>query len=157
MKTKDTILLEQAYNNIVAKQQINTFGDLLKVIQGIQLKNKGSKILDKTVSFTVDQILGLIPGASNAKTAFEFLKTAFGRSDTKKTGTFIDKLNVDDRVAMIVDNSIEQKFLLHLVDIIKQKGADTIIPDNWNVTNEFQDFLRKNYDNRTVVVPSVNK
>jgi len=106
-------------NNNQQQLTITKFGDLLKVIRGIQLKNKGSKILDKSVSFAVDQVIGLIPGASNAKTAYDFLKTAFERPDTKKTNTVIDKLNVDDQVARIVDQSVEARFLNHLNDIIQ--------------------------------------
>ena len=157
-KNTEQQILEQIYEQIINKQQPikkpTTFGDLLKIIQGIQLKNKGSKLLDKGVNFTVDQVLGLIPGASNAKTAFDFLKTAFERPDTKKTGTIIDKLNVDDQVAAIVDGSIEQQFLQHLAELIKQHGLETPIPLNWNVTHELQAYLQKNFNNRTVNISS---
>lgn len=178
MKSKDQILLEQAYEQIsqqtkqipqtgiqsptntnsqeINQQQskIKTFGELLKLIQGIQIKNKGGKLLDKGISFAIDQVLGLVPGASNAKTAFDFLKTAFERPDTKKTGTVVDKLNVDDQVAAIIDNSVEQKFLTHLIELIKQHGVDTPIPLDWNITRELQTFLQKNFNNRTVEVPT---
>ena len=178
MKSKDQILLEQAYEQVsqqttqtpptdlqpslnansqaVGPQPLNikTFGELLKLIQGIQIKNKGGKLLDKGISFAVDQVLGLIPGASNAKTAFDFLKTAFERPDTKKTKTVVDKLNVDDQVAVIVDGSVEQKFLAHLIELIKQHGANTPIPSDWNITHELQTFLQKNFNNRTIEVPT---
>ena len=172
MKSKDQILLEEAYNQISQQSKestnnqplptttsiqqspkINTFGDLLKLIQGIQIKNKGGKLLDKGISFAVDQVLGLIPGASNAKTAFDFLKTAFERPDTKKTGTVVDKLNVDDQVAAIVDGSVEQKFLTHLTELIKHHGLEAPIPADWNITQELQTFLQKRFNNRTVEVP----
>ena len=175
LKTNDQMLLEKAYVTILedgANQQpkvlqqapgennnnqhplkINKFGDLLKIIRGIQLKNKGSKILDKSVSFAVDQVLGLIPGASNARTAYDFLKTAFERPDAKKTNTVIDKLNVDDEVAKIVDQSIEARFLNHLNDIIQNYGAETPIPADWNITKELQTFLQTNYNNRTITLP----
>lgn len=161
MRFNDQILLEQAYEQIAATKQakkqqpntIKTFGELLKVIRGIQLKNKGGQLLDKGISFAVDQAIGLIPGASNAKTAFDFLKAAFARPDTKKTGTVVDKLNVDDQVAAIVDESIEQMFLSHLIKIIEQYGENTPIPADWNVTNELQTFLQKKFNNRTIYVP----
>jgi len=166
MKNKEQTLLEKAYEQI-SQQQANkvqggtnvyqktkTFGDLLKLIQGIQIRNKGGKLVDKGIGFAVDQVLGLIPGASNAKTAFDFLKTAFERPDTKKTGTVIDRLNVDDQVAAIVDKSIEQNFLSHLTQIIKNYGVDTPIPPDWNITKELQVFLQKNFKNRTIELPS---
>jgi hypothetical protein len=161
VKSIDQVLLEEVYERISMPQKqlpqqtskVKTFGDLLKLIQGIQIKNKGGQLLDKSISFAVDQAIGLIPGASNAKTAFDFLKTAFMRPDTKKTGTVVDKLNVDDQVAAIVDSSVEHKFLVHLIDIIKQHGVNTPIPSDWNITKELQVFLQKNFNNRTVEIP----
>jgi hypothetical protein len=151
---KDHILLEAAYEKVVNNKSVKTFGDLLKIIQGIQIKNKGGKIVDKGINFAIDQVLGLVPGASNAKTAYEFLKTIFERPDTKKTNTVVDRLNVDDQVAAIVDSSVEQKFLIHLVDLIKKHGVETPIPDDWNITKELQTFLQSNFNSRTVSVPT---
>lgn len=161
VKNKDQIRLQEAYEQVQRAQQavvpsVKTFGDLLKLIQGIQIKNKGGKLLDKGINFAVDQVLGLIPGASNAKTAFDFLKTAFERSDAKKTGTVVDKLNVDDQVAQIVDGSVERKFLTHLTDLIKKRGTENPIPDDWNITKELQKFLQDNFQSRTVAVPQKN-
>jgi len=151
---KDHILLEAAYEKVVSNKSVKTFGDLLKIIQGIQIKNKGGKIMDKGINFAIDQVLGLVPGASNAKTAYEFLKTIFERPDTKKTNTVVDRLNVDDQVAAIVDSSVEQKFLIHLVDLIKKHGAETPIPNDWNITKELQTFLQTNFNSRTISVPA---
>ena len=64
---------------------LETYGDLKKLINIIKLKQKGQKIISKGKEFALDQILGLIPGASNAKTAFDFLKTSISKPDTKKT------------------------------------------------------------------------
>jgi glycerol-3-phosphate responsive antiterminator len=64
---------------------LETYGDLKKLINIIKLKQKGQKIISKGKEFALDQVLGLIPGASNAKTAFDFLKTAISKPDTKKT------------------------------------------------------------------------
>ena len=72
-KTRDQLLLEQRYSLIyeapqqqVPKQtpkvQINTFGDLVKLIKGIELKRKGKQLANQATSFAVDQVIGLIPG-----------------------------------------------------------------------------------------------
>jgi hypothetical protein len=56
---------------------LETYGDLKKLINTIKLKQKGQKIISKGKEFVLDQVLGLIPGASNAKTAFDFIKMLY--------------------------------------------------------------------------------
>ena len=53
---------------------LNTYGDLKKAIKTIALKQKGQAIASQGKSFALDQLLGLIPGASNAKTTFNVLE-----------------------------------------------------------------------------------
>ena len=61
--------------------ELNTYGDLKKVIKSISTKQKGEKI----GQVALDTVIGLIPGAGNAKTTFDFIKAAFSKPDTKKT------------------------------------------------------------------------
>ena len=65
--------------------KLETYGDLKKLIQVIALKQKGKKIVSQGVELGIDQLLGLLPGASNVKTAFDFFKSAISKPDTKKT------------------------------------------------------------------------
>ena len=53
---------------------LETYGDLKQLLNSISKRQKGEKIVSKGKEFALDQILGLIPGASNAKTAFDFMK-----------------------------------------------------------------------------------
>jgi hypothetical protein len=60
--------------------ELNTYGDLKKAIKAIALKQKGQAIVDQGKSFALDQVLGLIPGASNAKTTYDFIRAAFKKN-----------------------------------------------------------------------------
>ena len=51
--------------------ELNTYGDLKRTIKAISSKQTGEKIVSQGKAFVLDQLLGLIPGASNAKTTFE--------------------------------------------------------------------------------------
>ena len=90
---------------------LETYGDLKKLINGISKQQKGEKIISKGKEFALDQILGLIPGASNANTAFDFIKTAISKPDAKKTNTWLDKLDVDDEMSAIIDDTVENGFI----------------------------------------------
>ena len=169
-KTKDQLLLEQKYSLIyeapiptvpqqqVPKQapkiQINTFGDLVKLIKGIELKRKGKQLANQATSFAVDQVIGLIPGGSNIKTAFDFFKTVASQPDTKKTNTVIDKLNVDDQVSMIVDDRIENAFLKHMLELAQKYDQNQPIPSTWNMTKELERYIKQTYKNRGISVPN---
>ena len=43
--------------------------------------------------------MGLIPGAEVAKSTFDFIKAAILKPDTKKTNTWLDKLDVDEKIS----------------------------------------------------------
>jgi len=58
------------------------------------------------------------------KQAFDFIKNIYSATDDKKTNTFLDKLNVDDNFAKIVDDKIEMAFMKSIADSIMAK------PDN---------------------------
>lgn len=136
-----------------SKIRINTFGDLVKLIKGIELKRKGKQLANQATSFAVDQVIGLIPGGSNIKTAFDFFKTVASQPDTKKTNTVIDKLNVDDQVSMIVDDRIENAFLKHMLGLAQKYNPNQPIPPTWNMTKELERYIKQTYKNRSISVP----
>ncbi len=101
--------------------ELNTYGDLKKLINNISKQQKWEKIVSKGKEFALDQILGFIPGASNAKTAFDFIKTAVSKPDTKKTNTWLDKLDVDDEMSAIIDDTVENGFMQAMAKSIESE------------------------------------
>jgi len=130
--------------------QLETYGDLKKVIKSISLKQKGQKIFSQGKSFALDQILGLIPGASNAKTTFDFIKSAISKPDTKKTSTWLDKLDIDDNMSAIVDNAIENGFMQAMAASIDQESDTTPLEPDFNMNAKMVNYLKQQYSGRTV-------
>ena len=130
--------------------QIITFGDLKKTINSVINKEKMKAAAGGAANLAVDQILGLIPGASNAKTAFDFIKNIYSATDDKKTNTFLDKLNVDDNFAKIVDDKIEMAFMKSITDSIMAKPDNERLPQNYDINVELQKYLKSKYNNRTL-------
>jgi hypothetical protein len=129
---------------------LETYGDLKKLISGISKQQKGEKIISKGKEFALDQILGLIPGASNAKTAFDFIKTAISKPDAKKTNTWLDKLYVDDDMSKIVDDTVENGFMQAMAKSIESEQDTKPLEDDFNMNAKMIDYLKKTYSGRTV-------
>ena len=68
--------------------ELNTYGDLKKVIKAISLKQKGEKI----GNIALGTLMGFIPGAEAAKTTFDFIKAAISKPDIKKTNTALPSM-----------------------------------------------------------------
>jgi len=126
--------------------QLKTYGDLKKVIELITLKQKGLKI----GKIGLDQLLGFFPGASNAKTAFEFIKTAISKPDTKKTDTWLDKLDIDDNMSKIVDDTVENGFMQFMADEIDREPDDKPLEPDFNMNAKMVNYLKNQYAGRTV-------
>jgi hypothetical protein len=132
------------------KGNVQTWGGLRAMIQSLITKKKLDAAKSGAVNILVDQVVGLIPGASNVKTAFDFFKSIYTADDNKKTNTWIDKLNVDDKYSEIVDDSVEDQFVKHLVKMLEDKPAEEKLPNDFNINNELINYLSKQYDNRSL-------
>jgi hypothetical protein len=136
---------------------LNTYGDLKKAIKAIALKQKGEAIISQGKSFALDQVLGLIPGASNAKTTYDFVKAAISKPDTKKTKTWLDKLDIDDEMSAIVDDTVENGFMQTMSNTIESEPDDKQLEDDFNMNDRMVNYLRDEYEGRTVSGIQENK
>ena len=129
---------------------LETYGDLKQLLNSINKRQKGEKIISKGKEFALDQILGLIPGASNAKTAFDFIKTAISKPDGKKTNTWLDKLDIDDAMSQIVDDTVENGFMQAMTKSIESEQDTKPLEDDFNMNAKMVDYLKKTYSGSTV-------
>ena len=136
---------------------LETYGDLKKLINSISKQQKGEKIISKGKEFFLDQVLGAIPGASNAKTTFDLLKTAVLKPDTKKTGTWLDKLDLDDQMLAIIDDTVENGFMQAITKSIESEPDNKPLEDNFDMNEKMQSYLKQTYKNRTVTGIRENK
>jgi hypothetical protein len=126
--------------------ELNTYGDLKKAIKAISLKQKGEKI----GNVAIDTILGAIPGIGAAKTTFDFVRAAFSKPDTKKTNTWLDKLDIDDEMSSIVDDTVENGFLKALSQTIDSESDDAPLESDFNMNAKMVDYLKRTYGGRTI-------
>ena len=133
--------------------ELNTYGDLKKVIKAISLKQKGEKI----GQVALDTVVGFIPGAEAAKTTFDFIKAAFSKPDTKKTNTWLDKLDIDDQMSAIIDDTVENGFLKMLANTLENESDTKPLESDFNMNAKMVDYLKNEYGGRTVTGIKENK
>jgi hypothetical protein len=125
---------------------MKTYGDLKKAINSIKLKQKGAKIGD----LAIDVALDMIPGVGVAKTTFDFIKAAFLKPDTKKTNTWLDKLDIDDEMSAIIDDTVENGFIKIITNTIESESDDKLLEPDFNMNAKMVDYLKDKYEGRTI-------
>jgi hypothetical protein len=149
-------IVDQAKQKIdvdLGPAEINTYGDLKKVLQAIELKRTGKLAAEKVTEY----LKGLLPpGAStvynmikDAKDTFDFVKNMYSADDSFKTQSGLDRLNVDDNVSKIVDDNVEAAFMKHLVTALGRMKDETPIGD-WNATQELERYLAQQFEGHAV-------
>jgi hypothetical protein len=144
------IKLKPIASQIILEAELKTYGDLKGILNSIKKNQKQGAIVSKGKEVALDTVLGFIPGASAAKTAYDFFKAATQKPDTKKTDTWLDNLDIDDQVSAIVDDTVENGFLEDLVKSIESESDDTELEADFNMNKKLQDYLADKYDDRTV-------
>lgn len=126
--------------------ELKTYGDLKKAIKAISLKQKGEKI----GSVAVDTLLGFIPGMDVAKTTYDVIKAAISKPDDKKTKTWLDKLDIDDDMSKIIDDTVENGFMKTISNSIEKESDSKPLEQDFNMNQKLVDYLKQNYQGRTV-------
>ena len=157
LKLQQTISENKKNINVLkeANNSPQTYGDLAKLINNILNREKLKAAGNEAGKLAADQIIGLIPGLSNVKTAFDFVKTMYSANDRQKTNTFLDKINIDDQVSKLLDNGVE---LEYIKDLLKRlEGQPTQSLQNFNINADLQNWLKIKFANRTVALPAQQK
>jgi hypothetical protein len=133
--------------------QIDTYGELKTLIKAVTTRQKGLKIKGVIIDTIVDELVGKLPGGPTAKKTLDFVKAAFGKPDTVKTNTWLDKLDVDDQFSAIVDDTIENSFLQDISKRIEGQPENTPLRQDFNMNTELIDYLKRKYRGRSVAGP----
>ena len=133
--------------------ELKTYGDLKKAIKSVSLKQKGEKI----AGLAVDTISDFIPGLGTAKTTYDFIKAAISKPDTKKTKTWLDKLDIDDDMSKIIDDTVENGFIQMITKTIEGEPDSKPLEQDFNMNQKLVDYLKQNYQGRTVTGIKENK
>jgi hypothetical protein len=125
---------------------LKTYGDLKAAIKTISTGQRKEKL----GGVGIDAIIGQIPVIGNIKTGVDLVRAFVEAPDTKKTKTWLDKLQIDDNMSKIIDNAVENGFIQSISkEIENQQDSKPLEPD-FNMNQKLVDFLKNNYQGRTV-------
>lgn len=132
--------------------RLQTYGDLKRVVNIIKKRQTTAKIAG--VGLNVILSIGTM-GLGNVaqtgiSTSFDLFKGFFNRPDNKKTGTWLDKLDVDDNFSKIVDDNVEDAFLKEITDMINAEPDNKPLEPDFNMNQKLIDYLSRKYSNRTL-------
>ena len=127
-------------------ESIKTFEDLREVINDIITQKKHGRVKDSIAS----AVQSFVPGLGTVQDAAGVVTAIADKPDDVKvqTGSVIDKLDVDDQLATIVDDKIEDNFLAHMQKKIEKETGP--VPANWNINIELKQYLANKFGGRTV-------
>jgi len=148
---KEELLTElpwkKASEKLKIDPDISTVGDLRKLIKVMQSEKRADQGIGGLKDLGMGMLADLVPGGGTALSLAQTLKGMYSAPDDKKTNTQLDKLNVDDEVAMIVDDTVEDNFLDVALGSMEGLGDDAPIPD---INQALANWLKTRYDARTV-------
>ncbi len=127
--------------------QIRKVGDLRKIIKTLQSEKRAKLGIEGLKDLGIGALADIVPGAGTALSLAQTLKSMYSAPDDKKTDTMLDKLNVDDEVAAIVDDTVEDNFLNVALDSLEGLSDEDDIPD---INEKLASWLKSKYDARTV-------
>ena len=148
---KRTLINEANWERLASEldidPQVRKVGDLRKIIKTLQSDKRSKLGIEGLKDLGIGALADIIPGASTSLSIGQMLKGMYSAPDDKKTNTMIDKLNVDDDVAAIVDDTVEDNFLVVALESIKDLPDSADIPD---INKTLSDWLKGKYNARTV-------
>jgi hypothetical protein len=134
--------------------ELNTYGDLKKIIKSIATKQKlgaiGGVGKEEILNRLISAAGQIIPGIGLAKTSYDVVKALVSKPDTKKTNTWLDKLDIDDKMAQIVDNTVENGFMQAIAKSIESEPDDKPLESDFNMNAKMVNYLKQQYGGRHI-------
>lgn len=132
---------------------METHGDLKRTINNVLAKKKAERVGKAAVG----AVISAIPGLGTAKDVFDVGKAFFNKPDSKKTNTWLDKLDVDDEASAIVDDTVEDTFIKSKLDQLTTEPDEKPLDSNFSMNKELIKFLKSQYKGRTLFGVQENK
>ena len=138
----------------MANVELKTYGDVKAIINKMTKQNifqnvKGV-LADEGVNIAVSLLVSVVPGIGAAKKTYDIFRAIGKKPDTQKTNTWLDKLDIDDQTAAIVDDTVENGFFQQLANTISKIPDDTALDPSFDINKRFEEYLKQKYKNHYV-------
>ena len=142
LKDKDW---EEVAKALETSEDIKTLGDLKFVLELAVAAKTDEKAAEAWNDFASGAIADAA-GLGQVSALADVVKSTYKMDDDATSGIALNYLNVDDDVAKIVDDKIENAFLGELIDTIEKAEASGDLDrplSDFNVTQRLADYIAK--------------
>ena len=125
----------------VTPEKINTVGDLRKLMKVMKASKAGKAGAKRAIN-----ALGggaLFQAIDGVRKVSDLYQKMYNAQDNFLTGTGMDAMNVDDNIAKIIDDRVEDAFLKQMIANFKSASDDEPLP---NATEMIQNYLKGTFD-----------
>jgi energy-converting hydrogenase A subunit M len=144
---------EEVAGALETSEDIKTLGDLKFVLDLALAAKTDEKAAEAWGDFAKGGLADMA-GLGQVSALADVVKSTYKMDDDATSGVALNYLNVDDDVAKIVDDKIENAFLGELISTIEQAEASGDLDkplSDFNVTQKLADYIAKDVANdRTV-------
>jgi hypothetical protein len=149
-ETREALELKKILGEAI--EDIKTIGDLKALINKAIKKQKfkspqGTKGV--VAKAGLDIVVDSVPGLGIAKTVARALFSLYSQKDTSRPKGPLGALDVDDDVADIVDDKVENEFL-NAVSKELESMSDNEPLDKFNMTDRLARYIATKFNKRTV-------
>jgi len=130
-------------------QKIETVGDLRNILDKVTLAKRSKGGIAALKDIGISAVADLIPGAATAKSIYDVFQATYNLPDDRKTNTSLDKLNVDDQVSKVVDDTVENLFLKGVKDKFEGLSDDTPL-EELDMTKLLSQYISDEFENTVV-------
>jgi hypothetical protein len=129
----------------VTPEKINTVGDLRKLMKVM----KAAKLGKASAKRAINALGGgaLFQAIDGIRKVSDLYQKMYNAQDNFLTGTGMDAMNVDDNIAKIIDDRVEDAFLKQMIADFKSASDDEPLP---NATDLIQSYLKGTFDGWTI-------
>lgn len=147
---KRGILVEERPSDPVVPmpEKLDTVGDMLQFVKAIRTNKKATMAAKGVVKVAADAV----PFLSSIKTIGKLVRNMYRLDDKVSTKSSLDNLNVDDNIAKIVDDRVENAFLNNWIEKLEKLAASNpnMPLEKISATRQLSNYLEKVYNKRTV-------
>lgn len=145
-------LTEGSMEDLIRSQNLQTYGDLVEFIKKIRSDKRAKKGGKAIFNYFADMA---------GKNLVEFIWQTYFNGKPPKAQDILKLFRVDDKIAAIVDNDVEEAFIQKFLEAMENPNSEMsnirLDDPQFNMTNQLAAWISNNFDGRTVDISKADR
>lgn len=140
-------VLTEDWRQLMQSQNLETLGDMVEFMKLIRSKGRAKEGLKAIADYVTD---------ATGKGLVQFLFKSYVKNEPPKPQEFLKLFRIDDKIAAIVDNDVEEAFVQWFIEEVGKDNSNLaqmrLDSEEFNMNQILKRWLAGTYDGRTVDV-----